>query len=160
MKDFPKPNCHVMSAPKLDEQVKDQLKRKGKDPHFGAEKSHYKIQDQLLDVAGPLTCLWADLLNKEAKVSREDTLLLLQRALVLLGSTSHAITLERRKVAWSRINPSLKALATEEYEKRETSLFGPGFLEKASRRLEAEKTLSKVAGQGNKGGTAKQESSV
>ena len=111
MKDVPKPNCHVMSAPKLDEQVKDQLKRKGKDPHFD------KIQDQLVDVAGPLTCLWADLLNKEAKVSREDTLLLLQRALVILGSTSHTITLERRKVAWSRINPSLKALATEEYGK-------------------------------------------
>ena len=49
-------------------------------------------------------------------------------------------------------NPSLKALATEEYGKRETSLFGPGFLEKASRRLEAEKTLSKVSSQGNKGG--------
>ena len=87
-----------MSAPKLDEQVKDQLKRKGKDPHFGPEKSLYKIQDQLLDVAGPLTCLWADLLNKEEKVSREDTLLLLQWAWVLLGSI-----LERRKVAWSRI---------------------------------------------------------
>jgi len=28
MKDFPKPNCQVMSAPKLDEQVKDQLKKK------------------------------------------------------------------------------------------------------------------------------------
>ena len=54
--DFPKPNCHVMSAPKLDEQV-NQLKRKGKDPHFGAEKSLYKIQDQLLDVAGPLVTL-------------------------------------------------------------------------------------------------------
>ena len=51
MKDFPKPNCHVMSAPKLDEQVKDQLKGKGKDPHFGSEKSLYKIQDHLLDVA-------------------------------------------------------------------------------------------------------------
>jgi len=103
-------------------------------------------------VAGPLTCLWADVLNKEAKVSQEDTLLLLQRALVLLGSASHAITLERRKIAWSRINPTLKALATEEYEKRETNLFGPGFLEKASKRLEAEKTLNKVSGQSNKSG--------
>ena len=36
----------------------------------------------------------------------------------------------------------LKALATEEYEKRETNLFGLGFLEKASKRLEAEKTLA------------------
>jgi len=81
-----------------------------------------------------------DVLNKEVKVSQEDTLLLLQRALVLLGSASHAITLERRKIAWSRINPKLKALATEEYEKRKTNLFGPGFLEKASKRLEAERT--------------------
>jgi len=32
MKDFPKPNCKVLSAPKLDDQVKDQLKKKGKDP--------------------------------------------------------------------------------------------------------------------------------
>ena len=95
MVDFPKPNCYVMSAPKLDEQMKDQLKRKGKDSQLWCRKVLYKIQDQLLDVTGPLMCLWADLLNKEAKVLREDTLWLLQRALVPLGSTSHAITLER-----------------------------------------------------------------
>ena len=88
MKDFLKPSCKVLSAPKLDEQVKDQLKKKGKDPHFGSEKSLFKLQEQLLDVAGPLTCLWADLLNKEATVTAEDTLLLIQRALVLLGSAS------------------------------------------------------------------------
>ena len=39
MKDFPKPGCTVLSAPRLDEQVKQHLKRKGKDPHFGAEKA-------------------------------------------------------------------------------------------------------------------------
>ena len=42
MKDFPMPNCHVMSAPKFDEQAKDQIKRIGQDSHFGAEKSLYK----------------------------------------------------------------------------------------------------------------------
>ena len=57
-----------------------------------------------MDVAGPLTCLWADLLNKEAEMSSEDVLLLVQRALVLVGSTSHAIN------------------------KRETNLFGSIFL--------------------------------
>ena len=148
MKDFPKPSCKVLSAPKLDEDVKDQLKRKGKDPHFGSEKSLFKIQEQLLDVAGPLTCLWADLLNKEASVTPEDTLLLIQRALVLLGNASHNITLERRKIAWSRLNPKLKSLATEDYAGREANLFGPGFLEKASKRLEVEKTLAKVSNQG------------
>lgn len=152
MKNFPKPVCEAMTVPKLDQEVKDQLKKKGKDPHFGAEKSLYKVQEQVLDVAGPLTCLWADLLNKEATISPEDMLLLLQRALVLLGSASHAISQERRKIAWSRINPQLKSLATEEYSKRESNLFGPGFLEKASKRLEAEKTLSKVTAQGRGGG--------
>jgi len=39
MKDFPKPNIKVLFSPKLDDQVKHQLKTKGKDPHFGKEKS-------------------------------------------------------------------------------------------------------------------------
>ena len=47
---------------------------------------------------------------------------------------SHTVSQERRKIAWSRINPQLKALATEEYIKRESNLFGPGFLEKATKR--------------------------
>ena len=71
--------------------------------------------------------------------------------LVLLGSTSHSISQERRKIAWSKINPQLKSLATEEYSKRETNLFGPGFLEKASKQLAAEKILNKVSLQGREG---------
>lgn len=52
---------------------------------------------------------------------------------------------------WSRINPKLKSLAEEDYSKRDTDLFGPGFLEKASKRLEVDKTLEKVSGpQGNR----------
>lgn len=144
-KDFPKPAGGILVAPKLDEQVKEHLRRKGKDPHFGSEKSLYKLQEHVLDVAGPLTCLWADLINKEAKVSTEDTMLLVQRALVLLGSVSHSISQERRKIAWSRINPKLKGLAEEEYDKREANLFGPGFLEKASKRIEVDKTMDKVS---------------
>ena len=34
MNDFPKPNCHVMSAPKLDEQVKDQLEKRKRPPFW------------------------------------------------------------------------------------------------------------------------------
>ena len=149
LKDFPRPDVDALQPPKLDEEVKEQLKRSGKDPHFGAEKSLYKIQGQLLDVAGPITCLWADLLNPKARVSTENTLLLIQCAWVLLGSTSHSVSQERRKIVWTRINPKLKSLATEEYEKRKSNLFGPGFLEKASKRIESERTLSKVAGHGS-----------
>ena len=81
--DFPKPACDAVQVPRMDDQLKEHLKNKGKDPHFGSEKTLYKL---LLDVAGPLTCLWGDLRNKDAKVSVEGILLLVQRALVLLGN--------------------------------------------------------------------------
>ena len=106
MQDFPKPNCDVLVTPRIDKEVKEQLKGKGKDAHWGAEKPLYKVQEQLLDVSGPLTCLWADLMRKEASLSAEDVLLTVQRALVLLGSASHAISLERRRIAWARLNRS------------------------------------------------------
>jgi len=55
---------------------------------------------------------------------------LIQRALVLLGGTSQAINVERRWIAWARINPELKSLADDNYEDRNGDLFGPGFLDK------------------------------
>lgn len=76
-------------------------------------------------------------------MSSEDTLLLVQRSLVLL---CHSVSQESRKIAWSRINPKLKGLAEEEYDKREANLFGPGFLEKASKKIRRWKKLVRVVG--------------
>ena len=66
----------------------------------------------------------------------------------LVGCLSHVITVERHKVAWGKINPKLRNLAIADYGERKSNLFGPGFLEKASKlkRLETEKTLAKVSG--------------
>ena len=110
----------------MDEPVRDHLKRKGKDPHFASEKTLYKLQGQVLDLPGPLTCLWADLLNADAKVKREDMLLLVQRILVLLGSLADSITQERRQILWSRLNPLIKDFYLEEEgkDKKGTTLFG------------------------------------
>lgn len=144
LNDFPIPKCNVLQAPKLDPEVKDQLRKKGRNPQFGTERCLYRVQEQLLEVTGPLTCLWADLQNPDAELKNEEIILLLQRALVLVGSTYHSINVERRRTAWSRINPSLKSLAEEEYDKREGNLFGPGFLEKASKKVEAERAMAKV----------------
>ena len=148
MRDFPKPTYPAIHTPKIDEDIKRQIKRAGKDPHFGIEKSLYKIQEQILDMTGPFACLWADLLNQNATVKREDVILLLQRVLVLLGSASHSISQERRRVAWSRTNPATNTLPDipEETKGKETRLFGTGFLEKAAKRLEDEKALAKVTG--------------
>ena len=134
--DFPKPNCPALEVPRLDDEVRSQLKSRGEDPQFGQEKKLFNIQGELLNVGGPLTCLWADMINPEVVADKEQIALLVQRALVLLGSASHSISLERRKIAWARINPKLKSLASEDYKDRKDKLFGLGFLEKASKKLE------------------------
>ena len=43
LKDFPKPNCPAMEVPRLDDDVRKQLKCRGKDPQFGVEKTVVKV---------------------------------------------------------------------------------------------------------------------
>ena len=119
------PKCQALEAPKLDEQVNDCLEKIGKDPHFGSEKMLYKFQGQILDLAGPLTCLWADLLNSDIK-----------RGYYPDGtadpsvswSASDFITQERRQILWSHLNPLIKDISMEEDGKgKGTTLFDGGF---------------------------------
>ena len=69
--------------------------------------------------------------------------------MVQVRSTSQAIDIERRKIAWGRIDPGLKTLAKETYNNRKSNLFGPGFLEKASKKIDADKALAKVIHDGS-----------
>ena len=39
--EYPKPNCPAMEVPRLDNNVKEQLKPKGMDPKSGAEKNMF-----------------------------------------------------------------------------------------------------------------------
>ena len=71
---------------------------------------------------------------------------------MLLGNTSHSINIEHCKVAWAKMNPKLRNLGAESYEKRGTDLFGPGFLEKASKRIEVEDRVVRT-GQAQVSGT-------
>jgi len=63
LKDYPKSNCPAMEVPR---NIEEQLKRKDMDPKFGVEKNMFKLQEWLLEVGGPLTCLLVNLVNLEA----------------------------------------------------------------------------------------------
>ena len=52
----------------------------------------------MLEVAGPLACLWVDMVNPDTEVDKERIALVVQRALVLLGGTLYTISTERRKI--------------------------------------------------------------
>ena len=58
LQDYPKLNCPAMEVPQLDDNVKEELK--GMDPNFAVEKNMFKLQEQLLEVGGPLACLLAN----------------------------------------------------------------------------------------------------
>jgi len=62
-------------VPRLNEEIKKQLKIKEKDPHFGQEKI-YDTQEELLKLGGPLACLWADMINLEVEADKEKIALL------------------------------------------------------------------------------------
>ena len=94
--DFPKPDCDVFQAPRLDSEVRDQLQKKSLDSKFGSKKTLFKLQEQLLEVTGPLTCLWHDLFRPDSRPSNDQIIHLLQRTLVLVGGKSQAINVERR----------------------------------------------------------------
>lgn len=68
MKNFPKLSCQVLRTLKLVEDMRKQIKKADKDPLLGAERSLFKLHEQLLDMVGQLTCLWADLSNKRVEV--------------------------------------------------------------------------------------------
>ena len=98
-KAHPVPKTMVTRAPKVDHYATNHLKSrfpKGED----AELS--KIQTALLRVCGPMTCLWAELIdndllsNPEATVNVHDVLNIIQRSLVLLGNANELVSQLRR----------------------------------------------------------------
>lgn len=113
------------------QEMKEQLKKKREDlPHFELRSCCSRFKSIFLMWQAPwhafgLTC-------STRRPPRHPL-----ASATLVGEcvpACHTISQERRKIAWIRINPQLKSLATEEYSK--DSLFGPGFLKKASKRLD------------------------
>ena len=98
MKDFPKPSVDAVVTQTLAGDAVEQLKNMGKNPHFWTEKALYRTQKQLLDATGPLTCLWADLWNKEAKMSCS----WFREPFILLGSASHPLALSAVRLSGPR----------------------------------------------------------
>ena len=104
MKDFPKPRYGGAQAGSGSQRPTEE---EGQRPPFWSREIHvYKIQEHLLNVAGPLTCLWSDLLNKEATIAPENILLLVQRVLVLLGSVP-IMSLRRGSLVQDKPNPEV-----------------------------------------------------
>ena len=95
----PIPCMPVMKVPKVDRFVLDHLNQrfpKLRDAELGT------IQAALLRSAGPLSCLWSELLDndllkeEDSMINVHDVLNVVQRTLVLLGNANEIISQARR----------------------------------------------------------------
>ena len=94
-KTHPVPRTPVMKVPKVDRLMADHLKEcllKARDSKLGI------IQSALLSAAGPLMCLWSDLLDnnlladENTTINTHDVLNVVQRTLVLMGNTNELLS--------------------------------------------------------------------
>ena len=80
----------------------------------------FNLEEQLIEVAGPLTCISAHLLDPEEEPDR-DQLKLAKGHLFFWGM--HHIPSPWK--AWARINPDLKSFASETTRAGKTSCLDP-----------------------------------
>ena len=87
------------------------------------------------------------MLDHNVTLEQEDILLLFQRVLILLGGASHSVTQEHHWMAWGHVNPANTLPEdAEESKKKEVTLFGGGFLERATKCIEKTRELEKATG--------------
>ena len=113
-KTHPVPKTSATKVPKVDRFITDYLKSrfpKGEDSELA------KIEAGLLRVCGPMTCLWAELINNSllsnpnGTVNVYDVLNIIQCSLVLLGNTNEMISQFRRMRILQQVDKSLESMA-------------------------------------------------
>ena len=137
---FGLPEGDETRCPKLDSIIKNELPKEA----IEADRKLSKLQNFVLDAAGPLAAAYEELVTKE----EPDPDLIqqaVQLALRILGNTSTHFAQERRTRALGRLNPDLKSLVEDEdFSKAGPLLFGAGFEKKAKERSEAVKCLRRA----------------
>ena len=146
-KTHPLPRTPVMRVPTVDRFMMDHLKHrypKSRDAELGT------IQSALLFAAGPLTCLWSDLLDNNlladeaAVISTQDVLNVVQRTLVLMGNANELISQARRCNILQCVDKDLEKYGKDPRPNTRECLFGEEFCSQLKSRVESDTTLSQV----------------
>ena len=125
-KAHPVPRTPVMKVPKVDQFVVDHLNQrfpKSRDAELGT------IQAALLRSAGPLSCLWSELLDndllkdEDSTINVHDVMNVVQRTLVLLGNANELISQARRCNILRSVDQGLEKYGKESPSKSKVSVW-------------------------------------
>ena len=117
------PDLDVLSAPKLDKAIADQIPKNYKKSVENRDKELIKVQRHVINVGAPLTALH-DLLESKQELSHDELLNLVERAICLLGNAANSISVLRRSKILYSINPSKISLAEAPFPNAGKQLFG------------------------------------
>lgn len=150
-KEFPRPNVESVFTPVLDDYLSS-LVAGAK----GVDKESKKLQDQILDIVGPLSMAfehvssWQEGEDNPGSItlSTEDVdglYTFFSKALTLLGPVNAQYKVQRRKQVLDKLNPQMSSLSSEPFPEAGKNFFGPSFEEKVKKRNETVKILSQAA---------------
>jgi hypothetical protein len=119
----------------------------------GVDKEPKRLQDQILDVVGPLSMVFERVSGWQSSQDSAETITVpsyninglyacLTKALCLLGSINNQLTVQQRKQILDKLNPKLNSLATEPFPDAGKMLFGESFEEKIKQRNETARIIS------------------
>ena len=142
LEDWATPEVDSLSAPKLDQQLLNQVPTKLKKFVQERDKEMFTIQRALLNTTGPL-CGLHDCIENGSAPSYEEMKLALEQPLCLLGSANTQLSILRRQRVLASINKSRINLAELPLPNAKSWLFGDDFPSLASKQAELSRGLTK-----------------
>ena len=114
------------------------------------------MQDHILDVFGPLSTVYENLLamlessNSDGVVELDKDSVLnfltcIKHAMLLAGDATARLSVNRRELVLKKINPLMVSLAQEHFSDTERQLFGPSFEQHLKTRSETAETIGKAS---------------
>ena len=151
VKASPRPNVNAVYTPSMDEYLKPFVQG-----ITLPDKPLKEMQDHVLDVFGPLSTIYENLLvmlescNSDGAVELDKDSVLnfltcLKHAMLLAGDASARLSVSRRELVLKKINPLMVSLAQEHFPDTERHLFGPNFERRLKTRSETAETIGKAS---------------
>ena len=142
LEDWATPEVDSLSAPKLDQQLLNQVPTKLKKFVQERDKEMFTIQRALLNATGPL-CGLHDCIENGSAPSYEEMKLALEQPLCLLGSANTQLSILRRQRVLASTNKSRINLAELPLPNAKSWLFGDDFPSLASKQAELSRGLTR-----------------
>jgi hypothetical protein len=147
VKVYPRPNVDDIYTQSLDEYLKPFIQGVA-----APAKPLKELQDNILDIFGPLCTVYENLLSmfntvgadsviQHEKDSVSAFLTCIKHAMLLAGDVSTRVAINRRELVLKKINPLLLSLANENFSGTQRQLFGPGFEQRLKTRSETAETI-------------------